>query len=105
MIDIDEYLRRSGDQRVFDWPTVESPYGWFNWIEQDGAMIVGNAMGDVRALMDIARGMARERGLSPIRFGVRRGARAYQRLFNARIAGQIIEVDTWAISSSPYSGA
>jgi hypothetical protein len=90
---VKKYLHKSGDAEI-----KPSTYrhacdkGFATWDVSDDSLIVLQVYGDGLYWLDFFKKIGKDLGLK-ITFGTRRNPKAWQRKFNAKVIGYIMEID------------
>jgi outer membrane protein assembly factor BamB len=90
--DIEKYLRKSGDQFIYEDNIVVNDHGFMSWmIDTDGSFVALNVYGDGEYWDSFIMQLAEKLGCTKARFATRRNPKAFERKFGYKIAGYIME--------------
>ena len=94
---LDEYLRKSGDDKLSPGNLVVLPYGFVIWnINDDGDLLlshvyVAKGKGNGRKMDEFTKSLARRIGAKKIVFATRRNPVGFMRKYGYKVIGFILE--------------
>ena len=93
---VNEFLRKSGDDKIEEENLVVLPFGFFNFFISDGGntFVVNQAYcegNNGRKLLNVIELYAKEYGCRTIMFITRRNYRAFERKYGFKLAGYVLE--------------
>jgi hypothetical protein len=90
--DIEKYLKKSGDQFIYEDNIVVNDHGFLSWmIDSEGAFFGLNVYGDGKYWDDFSIALAKQLGCKKIKFSTRRNPKVWEKKFGYNIAGYIME--------------
>jgi len=89
--DLQDYLKRSGDDKIIERNLIENEYGFMTWTADEDSIIAINVYGDGKYWDRVLVNLAKELGVNKIIFGTQRNFKAYERKFGYKLKGYILE--------------
>lgn len=88
---LQDYLDRSGDDKVYTTNLTENEHGFATWSIDGDTLIAVNVYGDGLYWNNFMDAKAKENGCNKVRFSTRRNAEAMKRKFKFNIVGYVLE--------------
>jgi hypothetical protein len=88
---IEDYLKRSGDTQIFTQNLIENEHGFASFQITEEALVILNVYGDGKYWDDQLCQIANELGLAKVRFATRRNPKPFERKFNYKTIGYVME--------------
>jgi len=90
--DIKKYLKKSGDQFIYEDNIIVNEHGFMSWmLDTDGAFVALNVYGDGDYWDSFIMQLAEKLGCTKARFATRRNPKTFEKKFGYKIAGYIME--------------
>lgn len=90
-----DYLRRSGDLEIAPDCLEIDGHGFASFRSIDGYLVIHQCYGDGKFWANLARDMAKDKGLKGVMFTTRRNPKAFERRHGAKIVGYLMELPLW----------
>lgn len=90
--DLQRYLKKSGDSYIHEDNLIENEHGFLSWcLDEDGSLVGLNVYGDGDYWDKFLESLAIQIGAKRIRFASRRNPKVWDKKFNYKVAGYIME--------------
>jgi len=89
--DIEKYLRKSGDQFIYEDNIVVNDHGFMSWKVQEEKLVLLNVYGNGKYWDEFSIALAKQLELKSILTATRRSPKAFTRKFGYKITGHILE--------------
>ena len=89
--DIEKYLRKSGDQFIYEDNIIANDHGFMSWKIAEDKLVLLNVYGNGKYWDNFSIELAKKLGLKGILTATRRSPKAFTRKFGYKITGHILE--------------